>query len=70
MSSVGTALTAHGTTTPDLASWTLALLLPAAAAAGYAAGWVALTRRGAGWPAWRRLAAAGAVVCAAVASSP
>jgi putative membrane protein len=70
MSTVGPALTAHGTTTTELAAWALALLLPAVAGALYAAGWTTLTRRGAAWPTGRLLAAAGAVVCTAVALSP
>ena len=70
MSTLGTTLTAHGTTTPDLASWAAALLPPAAVGVLYAAGWASLARRGAAWPPGRVLAAAGAVVCAAVALSP
>jgi putative membrane protein len=70
MSSAGTAVLAHGTTAPGPSAWALALLLPATAGALYAAGWTVLTRRGGAWPAGRVPAAAGAVVCVAVASSP
>jgi putative membrane protein len=55
---------------PGPGSWLLALLLPAAAATLYLAGWGVLAQRGTAWPIGRGVAAAGGLAVLAVALAP